>query len=450
MSALPTVVLGDVLTPVCREESVDPSAAYRVLGARWYAKGLYIKDQKLGSQIKAPKVYRVRTGDFVYNRLFAWKGSFAIAGNDVNDCHVSNEFPCFEVKSNRLEPRYLLHYFSREPAWTEALGLSTGATPTSRNRLKERHLLAMRISLPPLGEQRRIVARIEELAAKIEEARGLRTNASLGAEALRRAARALAATGGMTDNWREANPDTRTAAEMLAGLKPHPAQVNSRRRTPLALPEPPSVPPSWVVRTAGDLQDAGAILDIQDGNHGGDYPRKSEFAADGVPFVTAIQMHEDGVRINEAPRLPSERAKLLRIGFARGGDVLLTHNASVGDVALAPANAGDFLLGTSVTYWRCNPDGLIPSYLVHFMKSDLFQEQLRAIMKQTTRNQVSVLKQVNLWICIPPIEEQREIVSILDNVLSRMNASRSMEAQAAAELEALLPSILDKAFKGEL
>lgn len=168
------VRLGEVLRPVSRPEPVDPAKTYRILGAHWYAQGLYIKDTKPGSEIQADKVYRVEKGDFVYNRLFAWKGSFAVATVENHDCYVSNEFPCFTVDDDRADGNYLWRYFSRASAWEAALGLSTGETPTSRNRLKEENFLAMKIPLPPLPEQRRIVVRIEELAAKIEEARGLR------------------------------------------------------------------------------------------------------------------------------------------------------------------------------------------------------------------------------------------------------------------------------------
>src|SRR5207249_8193310 len=107
--------------------------------------------------------------DFVYNRLFAWKGSFAVATEANAGCYVSNEFPCFAIDQDRADAKFLWRYFSRASPWEEALGLSAGGTPTSRNRLKEEKFLSMEIPIPPLPQQRRIVARIEELAAKIHE-----------------------------------------------------------------------------------------------------------------------------------------------------------------------------------------------------------------------------------------------------------------------------------------
>src|SRR5690349_1484543 len=178
------VPLGDVVTSVSRPESVDPEKTYRILGAHWYAGGLYTKGTLTGAEIQASRVYRVEEGDFVYNRLFAWKGSFAVATAANAGCYVSNEFPCFVVNPDKADANFLWRYFSRVSAWEEALGLSTGGTPTSRNRLKEEKFLAMEIPLPPLIEQRRIVARIEELASKINEARGLRQKAEEETERL--------------------------------------------------------------------------------------------------------------------------------------------------------------------------------------------------------------------------------------------------------------------------
>jgi len=169
-----SVPLAELLVPVTRPEPVRPETIYRVLGAHWYAGGLYTKEVRTGAQIQARQVYRVQEGDFVYNRLFAWKGAFAIASRENDGCCVSNEFPCFSRREDRLDLRYLRSYFSRPSTWDSALSLSTGGTPTSRNRLKVEKLLSLSIPLPPLAEQRRIMARIDDVVAKMERARGLR------------------------------------------------------------------------------------------------------------------------------------------------------------------------------------------------------------------------------------------------------------------------------------
>jgi type I restriction enzyme S subunit len=448
----PLVPLKEVLTPVSRPEPVDPRTTYRILGAHWYAQGLYTKEIKNGQEIRANKVYRVEQGDFVYNRLFAWKGSFAVATIENHGCYVSNEFPCFVVKRDRLDGQYLWRYFSRQSEWTKALGLSSGGTPTSRNRLKQERLLSMTIPLPSLDEQRRIVARIEELAAQIEEANNLTGQTRDETKVLWTSILTQACSGAMTAGRVHTLPDVETAQQLLERISNNkwPGHAPSRKRRPMSLPSPPKIPLSWAVVEAGQLQERGAILDIQDGNHGSNYPRKSEFAEEGVPFVTAHQIADGKVNISAAPKLPSERAARLRIGFAKAGDVLLTHNASVGGVAIAPPDAGDFLIGTSVTYWRCNPAALEPRYLYYFMQSEHFQRQLQFIMKQTTRNQVSVLKQVNLWICVPPLAEQRQIAVELEALHQRLESLKRLESESAVELDALLPAIIDRAFKGEL
>jgi type I restriction enzyme S subunit len=328
----------------------------------------------------------------------------------------------------------------------------TGSTPLTRNRFKEHFFLLLEIPLPPLAEQRRIVARIEELAVKIQEARTLQQQAVEEGEALVASVLSEVCARGLPEHRRKKNGSEESTSQLLERISvaKWSSQAQARKRKPTILPTPPDVPESWLVVEAGELQERGAIFDIQDGNHGSDYPRKTEFSDDGVPFVTAKQIDHGAVWIARAPRLPNDRAARLRIGFAKAGDVLLTHNASVGSVAIAPDDAGDFLIGTSVTYWRCNPEAIDRKYLYYFMRSEYFQGQLQFIMKQTTRNQVSVLKQVNLWICVPPLSEQRQIVAELDALQAEVDALKRLKAETAAELDALLPSILDRAFRGGL
>ena len=55
-----------------------------------------------------------------------------------------------------------------------------------------------------------------------------------------------------------------------------------------------------------------------------------------------------------------------------------------------------------------------------------------------------------LQIPVPPQKEQRRIVAYLDALQTQVDALKKLQAQTAAELDALLPAILDRAFKGEL
>jgi type I restriction enzyme S subunit len=176
----PIVPLSEVLTEISRPVQVSPGTTYRILGAHWYAKGLYVKEEKDGSEIRASTLYEVIPGDFVYNRLFAWKGAFAVATEAERNCLVSNEFPCFYSNAELADVRWIHLYFSLDRTWSQALALSSGGTPTSRNRLKERQFLEMTIPLPPIEEQCQIV----ELQRKLGEVMSLQRKILSATEAV--------------------------------------------------------------------------------------------------------------------------------------------------------------------------------------------------------------------------------------------------------------------------
>jgi hypothetical protein len=119
----------------------------------------------------------------------------------------------------------------------------------------------------------------------------------------------------------------------------------------------------------------------------GRYPRKEEFAKEWAVFVTAAQIRDGHVFFNECSRLNSSKAKKLRKGWARTGDVLLTHNATVGRVAIVEDVVGPFLLGTSVTHYRTNQSLLLNRFLYWLVCAPVFQDQLNAINRNSGRTE---------------------------------------------------------------
>jgi len=392
----PIVPLGEVLRPVSRPESADPEITYRILGAHWYARGLYIKHIKRGSEIQADKVYRVEHGDFVYNRLFAWKGSFAIATEENHGCYVSNEFPVFTINRDRAEGKYLWRYFSRASAWDEALSLSSGGTPTSRNRLKEEKLLAMKIPLPPVEEQRRIVELVDELIVKIDEARSLRRHAVEETEAV------VASVIGSAC-FQSAHP----------------------------------------MRSFGDV-----LTDARNGIY-----KPPDYWGRGMPCVRMYNIDGPGLNTRQLQML-DVTSEEQAVYSCRPGDLIFNRVNSaelVGKTGLVTRNYPRCTFESKNMRLRVDLEVVLPEYAVRILNSSQTREYYHQALKQqcgmATLNQGHVRA---IPFPLPSLSEQRRIASYVEDLQAKVSILNQWQAETAAKLDAMLPSILDKAFRGSL
>ncbi len=317
-------------------------------------------------------------------------------------CYVSNEFPCFELDRERIVPRFLWLYFSRESAWLEALGLSSGSTPTSRNRLKEDQFLQMEIPLPPIGEQRRIVARIEELAALIKEAQGLRAKAREEAGRLYRSV--LAAT---------LNPPGGT----------------------------------WQKETVTDV-----IISMDAGWS----PRCERYPANGdewgVLKTTSVQWCQFHPEENKRLREDLEPRPDLCV---EAGDVLVTRagpRKRVGVVAAVRESWPSLMISDKLIRLRSNLAKVDSLFLELALASPFSQEYFFQRKTGLADAQVNISQKIlrATPVAYPPLPEQRRIVAYLDDLQTQVDELTALQDATQAELDALLPSVLDRAFRGEL
>ena len=165
--------ISQILSQVQNTVLVNPSERYKLLGLRLEGRGLFIREDKKGIEISATKLNKVRKGDFVYSRLFAWKGAFDYVREGFDDCYVSNEFPTFEINKNLVNIDYLFFYFNQKKVWKEVEQHCIGVTKASRNRFKEKFFLSMVIDLPNLQEQERIISKLNAISSEIQELKRL-------------------------------------------------------------------------------------------------------------------------------------------------------------------------------------------------------------------------------------------------------------------------------------
>ncbi len=186
---------------------------------------------------------------------------------------------------------------------------------------------------------------------------------------------------------------------------------------------------NWKIFTLQEMLDNGIILSHLDGNHGGLYPNKDEFVESGVPYISANCIVDGEVDFSKSKYLSEKRASAFSKGVAKHEDVLFAHNATVGPVAILRTDLDFVILSTTVTYYRCNKDYLLPNYLRLYLISDFFVNQYTEVMKQATRNQVPITKQRTFFHLIPPLAEQQCIVSILDEAFAAIASAKANAEQ---------------------
>jgi type I restriction enzyme S subunit len=379
----PKMRLDKVLIPVNRPALVEPTALYSILGAHWYAKGLYTKDVSQGAEIQAKYLYRVEEGDFVYNRLFGWKGAFALASKENAGCYVSNEFPCFTVRPSLGDGRFLWKYFSLPGVWDEVLNLSTGGTPTSRNRLKEDQLLGMEVALPAIEEQRRLMGYVERLSAQIDEARALRQQATEDVETLCRA---------IVSSDKEAN------STPMCDL------VRLRQ-------------PDVVVRPEESYQFAGVYC-FGRGVFRGQVKSGMEFA---YSRLTRLQA---------------------------GNFVYPKLMAWEGALGVVPRECDGCVVSTEFPVFDVIEERVFPEVLDTYFRTPSVWPDIAGASTGTNvrRRRLNPNDFLAYRMPLPSRATQER----LRKVRTEVDGLKRLQAETAAELDALMPSILDKAFRGQL
>jgi type I restriction enzyme M protein len=154
MAGTPTTVhrLGALLTEVVENEVLDDEKEYPLLGVRWWGGGAFVRERKKGADIKSRTHRVIRAGNIVYNRLFAYRASFAIVGPECDGVYASNEFPTYDARETAHDPvllkRYIVHALN-SPVYLPGVDAeSSGSTKTSRNRFRQEAFEAFEVAVP--------------------------------------------------------------------------------------------------------------------------------------------------------------------------------------------------------------------------------------------------------------------------------------------------------------
>ena len=397
-SPWPRVKFREFLRPNLRPYTLGPEEDANLVGMRLYGDGPFHRELKPALRIAKKSHFAIHAGDVIYNKLFAWKGTFGIVPKELDGMFVSDKFPTYELDRSRCDENFLRWYFRHPPLWDEARRMSTGSAALSKLTLNPPKFLELTIPLPPLAEQRRIVARIKELAAKTEEADTLRQEARAEAEALVRA-------------------------------KLH--QI------------------STVIRGEGTLADV-LISAPRNG-----WSASCDNASEGNPVLSLAAVTGYRYRPTEFKRTSLPALKEGHFWLKRG-DMLMTRSNTpelVGHVAIYDGNPSPCIYPDLIMRLELRDDIVERVFVWYWLQAPQTRDFINKHAKGTSPTMKKISQGTVMAIPFPsslPLSVQRRIAAELDALQAKVDALKRFQAETAAELDALLPSILDRAFKGKI
>lgn len=260
------------------------------------------------------------------------------------------------------------------------------------------------IPLPPLSEQQRIVERIEELFAKLDEAKE-RLQEVADSFAVRKAAILHKAfTGELTKQWRREN-----------GVRDE----------------------SWEEKKLGEV----GVLERGRSKH---RPRNDERLFGGIyPFIQTGDVANADMFIEKHSQTLSDFGMQQSKLFAKN-TICITIAANIGKVAI-------------LSYDSCFPDSVVGlttdeknsyKYVYYYLSTQ--QKELESKAPATAQKNINLKVLNDLDIPLPSLSEQHEIVRLIDDLLARERAAQQATEQALASIELMKKSILARAFRGEL
>jgi len=177
------VPLHCVLTYLDDRVELDDAEEYVTITVKRRHGGLEEREKLFGHQIKTKKQSRLVPGAFIISRVQCWHQAYAVVPNNLpSNMIASTNYDQFTISPD-VNHRFFW-WLTHSPRFTETVRSSAVGVVIEKMVFDRDAWLEKTVPLPPLAEQRRIVVRIEELATKINEARGLRAQAAEEAEAL--------------------------------------------------------------------------------------------------------------------------------------------------------------------------------------------------------------------------------------------------------------------------
>lgn len=244
----------------------------------------------------------LKVGDVLISRMADPLGRACIFPGDAKPAVTVVDACIVRCGNDSVSPTWLMHCLNSAKIRKE---MEARAGGTTRQRVSRSNLAEIELPIPPVVEQRRIVAKLEELLARSKKAKESLDRIPPLLEKLRKSILAAAFRGDLTKDWREAHPAVEPAEELLARIRAErrkrwEEEMREKGKDPrkLTYEEPaqvdteglPDLPRAWCWICLGEV-----AFSVKDGPH-----FSPKYVEDGIPFISARNIRPEGIDFTTA------------------------------------------------------------------------------------------------------------------------------------------------------
>ncbi|MBL8019728.1 MAG: restriction endonuclease subunit S [Leptospirales bacterium] len=321
---------------------------------------------------------------------------------------------------------------------------NVASTTTNISNVSGEKLGNVELRVPSLPEQRRIVAKIEELFTQVDAGVQALERAKVLLKQYRQSLLKSAFSGKLTEKWRQENRDKiEPASVLLERIREERKKKLGKKYKelpPLDTSDLPELPEGWAwVR----LQDVASK--VTDGEH-----FRPKTIDSGVLFLSAKDVTDSGIDLSDPLFMdPTDAVRSrLRCDPERGDILVVSRGAGIGRSCIVNIDKTFCLLGSVILI---KPVDMVLNRLILLMLKSPFLNRRLTSLSGSTAQQAIYLRDITvLPLPLPPIEEQHQLVQTVDDLLSKVDyVEHSIE-----HLESLShqgrQSVLNQAFSGAL
>ncbi|MBS1401824.1 MAG: restriction endonuclease [Oscillospiraceae bacterium] len=325
----------------------------------------------------------------------------------------TTELTIIRTINGTVLPEYLLWFFKTE--FFIANGVKSFTGTAGQQRIHKDYLATCMIPLPPLAEQKRIVAKIEELLPLIDRyeqawSRLEDFNKRFPVD-MQKSILQMAIQGKLV----EQRPEEGTGEELYQQIQAEKQKLikEGKIKKEKPLPEiteddiPFDIPETWKWVRIGSL-----LHKLVDGTH-----RTPKYTVSGVPFVSVRNMSNGTLSLEDTKFISQEEHRELwnRCNPQRG-DILLSKVGTTGVPAKVETDE-EFSLFVSVALLKFNKDLLDIDFLVYSILAPDFQKQCKEHTRGVGNKNWVIVDIANTIMPLPPLAEQKRIVAKLEEIL---------------------------------